>query len=161
VPRDLHFEFVYPHDRRKVWRALTDPEALSCWLMPNDFLPVVGHRFTFRTAPGPGFDGTIACEVLEVREPERLVYTWVGGGVDTRVIWTLLEEGRGTRLLLDHVGFRGWRGALVSRILGSGWRSRILARGLPTLLDGWDGDGPIPADARAACGRASSRKNRR
>ena len=43
----------------QVWRALTDPDLLARWLMPNDFKPVVGHQFTFRTEPVPqhGFDG--------------------------------------------------------------------------------------------------------
>ena len=41
----------------KVWRALTEPELLADWLMPNDIKPLVGHDFTFRTDPAPGFDG--------------------------------------------------------------------------------------------------------
>ena len=57
---ELLFEVTYPHSPERVWRALTDPKALAAWLMPNDFAPVVGHRFTFRApqAPTPpGYQG--------------------------------------------------------------------------------------------------------
>jgi uncharacterized protein YndB with AHSA1/START domain len=33
----------------RVWQALTDSALLARWLMPNDFKPVIGHAFTFRT----------------------------------------------------------------------------------------------------------------
>jgi uncharacterized protein YndB with AHSA1/START domain len=140
MKRDLHFEMMYPHSREHVWRAITNSEAMSRWLMPNDFEPVVGHRFQFRTKAAPGFDGIVNCEVLEVLPPERLVYTWKGGGVDTVLTWTLQEAREGTRLLLDHTGFAGLRGLMVSRILGSGWRSKILSVHLPRLLNAWDGE---------------------
>ena len=94
-----------PHEPATVWRALTDPERLGRWLMPTDFAPVVGHRFTFRTGPQPGFDGTVRCEVLAL-EPERLLrWSWRGGTLDSTVTWTLSPEGRGTRLFLRHEGF--------------------------------------------------------
>jgi uncharacterized protein YndB with AHSA1/START domain len=54
--RDVRLERVYLHPPELVWRALTDREVLAEWLMPNDFAPVVGHTFTMRTDPGPGFD---------------------------------------------------------------------------------------------------------
>lgn len=36
----------YSHPVSAVWHALTDPAALSTWLMPNDFAPTVGQRFS-------------------------------------------------------------------------------------------------------------------
>jgi len=107
------------------------------------FLPIVGHRFQFRTKPAPGFDGIVQCEVREVSPPERLVYTWTGGGVDTRLIWTLKRVPEGTNLTLDHTGFKGLRGMIVRGILGKGWRSKILIMNLPALLDRWSGSGPV------------------
>ncbi|WP_405736689.1 SRPBCC domain-containing protein [Streptomyces sp. NBC_01537] len=85
----------------KVWRALTEADRLARWLMPNDFQPVVGHRFTFRTEPRPqqGFDGIVHCEVLELAPQRRLRIAWRGGRLDTTVTWTLEPEGRGTRLV--------------------------------------------------------------
>jgi uncharacterized protein YndB with AHSA1/START domain len=143
MKRDLHFEMTYPHAPEQVWQALTNADAIGQWLMPNDFLPIVGHRFQFRTKPAPGFDGIVQCEVLQVSPPKRLVYTWTGGGVDTRLIWTLKRVPEGTNLTLDHTGFKGLRGMIVRGILGKGWRSKILIMNLPALLDRWSGSGPV------------------
>ena len=120
------------HPPAQVWRTLTDPELLARWLMPNDFAPVVGHRFTFHTKPRPdlGFDGTVHCEVLELT-PERLLrLAWRGGRLDSTVTWTLRPEGKGTRLFLEHAGFDpdDPTAQLSRRIMGGGWRSMILRR---------------------------------
>ena len=87
-----------PDPPEKVWRALTVPELLAAWLMPNDIRPRVGERFRFesedrgrggagREADGPTATGrpgakpdraaeNIDCEVLEV-EPNRVLrYRW-------------------------------------------------------------------------------------
>lgn len=153
MTRDLKFEVFYDQPPERVWAALTNASALAAWLMPNDFVPKLGHRFQFRTKPAPGFDGVVNCEVLELVPPRRLAYSWVGGGVDTKVIWTIEAANEGTRLQLEHVGFRGVRGLFVSSILGKGWNSRILKTRLPIVLAGWDGTGDLPAHLAAACRR--------
>jgi uncharacterized protein YndB with AHSA1/START domain len=131
-------EFL-PHPPAKVWRALTEPELLARWMMPNDFKPVAGHRFTFATAPIPdiGFDGTIACQVLDIDEERLLRISWGGGGLDTTVTWRLVPEGRGTRMFIEHAGFdlddpvqaRAFRG------MSSGWRSGVLRKLQQTLTE--------------------------
>ncbi|MBO0703849.1 MAG: SRPBCC domain-containing protein [Candidatus Dormibacteraeota bacterium] len=100
-------EVFYPHPPERVWRALTDPAALALWLMPNDFQPRLGHRFTFQTEPlPPDFDGIVHCEVTELDPPRRLAYTWSGGpGVDTLVRYRLEREDTGTRLHFEQSGF--------------------------------------------------------
>jgi uncharacterized protein YndB with AHSA1/START domain len=123
----------------QVWLALTDPDLLARWLMPNDFKPVVGHRFTFRTEPVPqhGFDGIVHCQVLAMEPPRLLRFGWRGGTLDTMVTWRLIPEGTGTRFLITHDGFDendpGQRAAL--NILGGGWRSHLIRR-LVSVLDG-------------------------
>jgi uncharacterized protein YndB with AHSA1/START domain len=69
VTEAIRTDSFFPHPPEKVWRALTDPELLACWLMPNDFEPWIGHQFTFRTDPVPvhGFDGIVRCETLAQR----------------------------------------------------------------------------------------------
>lgn len=131
MPDDvIHVDEFLPHPPERVWRALTDPEQLAAWLMPNDFAPAVGHRFTFRTDPRPGFDGIVHSEVLALEPPRRLRISWRGGGLDTTVTWTLEPEGRGTRLFLEHAGFDPDDQAQqhVRRILDGGWRSHVLRR---------------------------------
>jgi uncharacterized protein YndB with AHSA1/START domain len=78
---DIDARVTYPHPVDRVWAALTSSEALAAWFMPNDFKPVVGHRFTFRTRPARamGFDGIVRCEVLEIAPPRRMVWSWAGG----------------------------------------------------------------------------------
>jgi uncharacterized protein YndB with AHSA1/START domain len=128
----IHADAFLPHPPEKVWRALTDPELLSSWLMPNDFQPRLGHRFTFRTlaVPAHGFDGIVHCRVLELVPLERLRISWTGGGIDTTVTWQLTPEGTGTRLFLDHQGFdAGNPGQQATlRILGGGWRGHLARR---------------------------------
>ena len=125
----------YRHPRERVWAALTDPAALAEWLMPNDFAPVVGREFTFRTKPAPGFDGVVHCRVLEMEPPERMVWSWNGGPIETTVTFTLEDLGDGaTRLQARQVGFHGLRGQLTRLILRSGSR-RIYGELLPVYLD--------------------------
>src|SRR5260370_35345859 len=78
-PRDIVVEDLLPHPPEKVWKALTTAELIGRWLMPNDFEPVVGKRFTFTTRPMGDWDGGVHCEVMEVVPLRRLVYSWCGG----------------------------------------------------------------------------------
>jgi uncharacterized protein YndB with AHSA1/START domain len=128
MKRDLRLERVYPQAPDRVWRALTDRERLSRWLMETDFEPRLGHKFTFRSKPRGGWDGLTYCEVTELEPPRRLAYTWRGGPgdgkpltLDTIVRFTLEPEGSGTRLVLEHTGFSGFKSILVSVLMKSGW----------------------------------------
>ncbi len=121
-----------PHPPAKVWNALTDPVLLAEWLMPNDFVPLVGHRFTFETEPVPahGFDGVIQCEVLELDPESELRIAWHGGSLVSTVTWRLEREGTGTRLFLTHDGFDDSDPGqvLTKQILGGGWNGKIRSR---------------------------------
>ena len=125
---EIRLEAIYPDPVAAVWQALTDPVELGHWLMENDFAPVVGHVFSFKTSPAPGFDGVVRCKVLEIEPERRLSYSWVGGGQETTVTWSLAPHGNGTAVTLVHSGFSGARGFIVQQILGSGWKSKLLKR---------------------------------
>ena len=134
-PTAIHVDQFLAHPPRKVWRALTEPELLARWLLPNDIKPLVGHRFQFQTQPVPAANyggGPVWCEVLEVDEERFLKIAW---GVWT-VSWRLEAEGTGTRLFLSHEGFDpdDEQQQLSRKIMGGGWRSGV-ARGLERLLD--------------------------
>jgi uncharacterized protein YndB with AHSA1/START domain len=75
--RTLVIERVFPHPPEKLWRALTDNPLIAQWLMKNDFEPVVGRKFQFRSQPMPNWDGVIDCEVLIVDHLKRLSYSWI------------------------------------------------------------------------------------
>jgi uncharacterized protein YndB with AHSA1/START domain len=129
------FERIYPYPAARVWRALTDRRALAEWLMPNDFEPTVGHKFQFNVGPQLGWRGFVDCVVLEVDEPRRLSYSWVGDPKHppTIVTWILTPVEGGTLLRLEHTGFRGLRGMFLKFILGSGWKGMI-HKSLPAVL---------------------------
>lgn len=130
-------EARYPHPPQRVWRALTDPAALSSWLMPTDFRPEVGARFTFRTDPAPGFDGIVHCTVLELVEPERMRWSWRGGNIDTEVLYELepVDGGAATLLRFRQSGFDSV-GAKLTRIILSRGAKTMYDLLLPTYLDG-------------------------
>lgn len=100
---EISIDFKFKSSREKVWEALTDPEILAEWVMPNDFKPIVGHRCQFHNEE---IGLTVDSEVLAVEVHDRLSYTWVGGPLDTVVTWTLTEESEGTNLHLHHTGFK-------------------------------------------------------
>ena len=129
--RDIVVEDVLPHPPEKVWTALTTAELIGRWLMPNDFEPVVGKRFTFTTRPIGAWDGVVQCEVLEVVPLRRLVYSWQGGAEDSRldsvVTWTLQPEGTGTRLRMVHARFRSPQNDFAYSAMSSGWQ-RIVGK---------------------------------
>jgi uncharacterized protein YndB with AHSA1/START domain len=104
--RTLVIEREVPHPPEKIWRALTQSPLIEEWLMTNDFQPVVGRRFNFRSTPVPNWDGVIDCEVLVVEPNARLSYTWASMGLKSVVAWTLTPTTGGTHLRMEHSGFR-------------------------------------------------------
>jgi len=112
----LVFECELPEGPEKVWKALTVPELLASWLLPNDIRPVQGARFSFESGGPEGAPGgRIDCEVLKV-EPLRLLrYSWrtdeMGStacedSLDSIVTFELLPTVRGGTLLrVIHDGF--------------------------------------------------------
>jgi uncharacterized protein YndB with AHSA1/START domain len=148
---DIDITTTYPYPADRVWAALTSSEALSAWFMPNDFKPTVGHRFTFRARPfrALGFDGIVRCQVLELDPPERMVWSWAGGSIDTTVTFTLEQTAEGTRLRMRQVGFDGLGAQLTRRILSGGY-PRILGQRLPAYL-GQAAAGPDAAPPPDQC----------
>ena len=94
----------YPYPPEKVWQALTDCRILNVWMMKNDFEPCLGHKFKFESESLPGFKTLIHCEVVELKKPKRLVYTWQDKATSepSLVIWTLTPVEGGTQLQLKH-----------------------------------------------------------
>jgi uncharacterized protein YndB with AHSA1/START domain len=104
--RSLVIERELPHPPGKIWRALTQGALITEWLMDNDFEPVVGRRFNFRSTPMANWNGIIDCEVLAVEPNETLSYTWNSMGLESVVVWTLVATSRGTLVRMEQSGFR-------------------------------------------------------
>ena len=106
--RAVVVERDFAHPPEKLWRALTQPHLIQEWLMRNDFVPTVGHRFTLTGEWG----GVLDCEVLEIEPGETLSYTWNFASSDPAlalqsvVTFTLTGTTGGTRLRMEQAGFR-------------------------------------------------------
>jgi len=129
----IKHQYFFPNPPEIVWEYLTNAELMELWLMKNDFQPVVGHEFQFRTGPLPNmnFDGVVYCKVLEIVPFEKLSYSWKGGPgegkitLDSVVVWTLQRKDNGTELLLDHSGFNEATNAIMFAAMNNGWISNI------------------------------------
>lgn len=140
----LEFEYDLTEPPEKVWRALTVPELLAAWMMPNDIKPQAGSNFTFA---GP--DTAIECEILDA-EPERLLrYSWreqprdaSRHPLDSTVTFTLARTvSGGTHLRIVHDGFAGkampavaMAGAGCRLSLGLSGTRKPVAANTPRLL---------------------------
>lgn len=124
----IHHTAVYPHPVERVWRALVDPAELGIWLMPTDFVPEVGRRFTL---DDPHL-GVITGEVLAADPPRLLRCRWSGIFGDTVVTFELTPVAGGTRLRLEHAGWEE-RAATDCDMFDQGWGGK-LARDLPAVL---------------------------
>jgi uncharacterized protein YndB with AHSA1/START domain len=89
---DIHIVCDYPHPPATVWRAVTDSDLIPLWTAtgqggrPVGFTAVPGTRFQFVAKPVPGWRGIVDCEVLEVREPSLVRYSWASPPSSTT--WT-------------------------------------------------------------------------
>src|SRR5262249_42883057 len=110
--RTLVVEREMAHPPEKIWRALTQSALMEEWLMKNDFQPVVGHTFHFRSTPTTQWNGVTDCKVLVVEPNRRLSYSWHSSGekaaygLRTVVAWTLTPTPKGTHVRMQQAGFR-------------------------------------------------------
>jgi uncharacterized protein YndB with AHSA1/START domain len=126
----IEFECELPDPPEKVWRALTVPDLLAAWMMPNDIKPEIGSRFAFAKAGAP-----IECEILNA-EPERLLrYSWrerpapgnAADPLDSIVTFTLGRTvSGGTHLRIVHDGFARVATSAVATV-GAGCRLSLNA----------------------------------
>jgi uncharacterized protein YndB with AHSA1/START domain len=132
----------YPVAPEKVWRAWTDPQALSRWFGPGEMDCVtvaeldvrVGgrYRIAFRTADGQ--DHCVSGEYQEVAAGRKLRFTWAWRGTSDRVSLVTIEikpVAQGCEMNFRHERFfdqqacraheQGWVGtfAKLDRMLAS------------------------------------------
>lgn len=150
---------TYAHGIEDVWTALTDPYALSEWLMPTTlFEPKVGSKFRFQYDPErlcPS--GIVDREVVESDQPHRLAWSWQHRALEgarqsppMRVEWTLTPLAAGTRVeLVQYYEDQPWK---IIFAMGVGWRfylRRFLPKALAHIRDGAFRPGAIPLAKRA------------
>jgi uncharacterized protein YndB with AHSA1/START domain len=129
---EIKHSWFYPQSPEQVWEYLTNAELLSQWLMPNNFEPVVGHDFQFRTTPilSLSLDGIFQCKVLAIDPCKKLTYRWQAGPgngaitLDTVVEWSLESKENGTALHLVHSGFKKENSDIFTGMY-NGWLKNI------------------------------------
>lgn len=131
--KTIHYRYFFNQEPKVVWKYLTESSLMEQWLMPNNFEPVVGYEFQFRSKPAPQieFDGIAYCRVLEIVPMKRLSYSWKCGPgqnkitLDSIVIWTLIPKDGGTELLLEQSGFKEIENANIFLAMKEGWMKHI------------------------------------
>nr|WP_294944197.1 SRPBCC domain-containing protein [uncultured Mucilaginibacter sp.] len=133
MKRSIKHQVFFPHPPGIVWEYITKPELMELWLMKNNFQPIVGFRFQFRTGPIPSlnFDGIFYCKVLEVVPAKKLSYTWQSGPgdgkitLDSVVTFKLVPKDNGTELYLEHSGFAKKENLDFFNGLNNGWLEKF------------------------------------
>jgi uncharacterized protein YndB with AHSA1/START domain len=125
----IKHQFSFSHSPEMVWEYLTNSDLMELWLMKNNFKPIQGHEFQFRTNPiaSLDFDGIFYCKVLEMVPFETLSYSWQSGpgngeiALESVVIWKLQQTDKGTDLHLEHSGFAKKENEAFYNGLNHGW----------------------------------------
>jgi len=133
MTKSINHQFFFPHQPEVIWEYLTNADLLELWLMKNDFQPVIGHDFQFRTKPIPSLniDGIMQCRVLELVPFKKLSYSWQAGpgdgsvSLDTKVVWTLRQTDKGTELTLVHSGFSEIENLAIYNGMTDGWLQNL------------------------------------
>jgi uncharacterized protein YndB with AHSA1/START domain len=109
-PEPLVLERTFNAPIARVWKALTNSDAISQWSFDmKEFKPEVGFKFEFYgEKDGVKFDHR--CVVTEVITGKKLAYSWRYEGFegDSLVTFELFEEGSQTRLRLTHEGLESF-----------------------------------------------------
>jgi uncharacterized protein YndB with AHSA1/START domain len=128
----LHLTRRYPASPEKVWRAWTDPQALSAWFGPGGASVTqaemdvrVGGRYTIAFRTQDGEQHRVSGVYEEVQANRKLCFTWAWQSTPERVSLVTIElrpAGEGTELEFRHDRFfdeaarasheRGWTATL-------------------------------------------------
>lgn len=133
MKKNIRHQFSFSHPPEVVWEYLTKPELMELWLMKNNFQPIVGADFEFRTNPIPSldFDGICYCRVLEIVPFKKLSYSWKCGPgegditLDSVVEWKLNLTEKGTDLFLEHSGFAKEENLAFYNGFNHGWVEKL------------------------------------
>lgn len=126
---EIRFERRLRHSPERVWKALTTPEGLACWLAEADIEAEPGGRMelNFRQ-PDNDFMPDVpekrrqSNEVLVVQPFTRFEHTF-GSNPASIVSWRLEPDGDGTHLTLVHRVPESWADARKN-VLG-GWHHHM------------------------------------
>jgi uncharacterized protein YndB with AHSA1/START domain len=101
-------DVILEADADRVWKALTNKDELSRWMMmPTNFNPKVGAKFYFQANPNEEWTDKVTGKVKELDKNKKLSFTWNSDQLrnETLVTFTLSEKENKTELKLIHSGW--------------------------------------------------------
>jgi len=108
----------------KVWKAITENDQVSQWLVPTNFKAEVGFQYALQD---PKNECNVVTGKVLKASPYELVYSWINEevkNVETTVSWTLEEEKGGTLLKMTHSGIAQYQEEDRAKMIDSytaGW----------------------------------------
>jgi len=130
---DIEKKVTLDCDVERAWKALTDKDELSRWMMmPTNFKPEVGTKFYFQANPNENWTGKVSCEVKAVEKNKKLSFTWNTDllKTDTLVSFTLNEVDEKTELTLVHSGWENVKedSEDMKNLHNEGWGQRLFEK---------------------------------
>lgn len=133
IPNEFTIERTFDAPRETIWRAWTDPTIAARWWHPEGVTtPPESVKIDLRESGGyeylmidpEGGQWPTAGSYLEVREPERLRFTWGKPGDAAAPVITvdLAEDGERTRMRFHLDGIGDDRGKHEHGVY-DGWQS--------------------------------------
>ena len=104
----------------KVWKAITENNQVSKWLVPTNFKAEVDFKYFLQD---PKSECNVFTGTVKKASPYTLVYTWINE-VETLVSWELIEEKGGTLLQMTHSGISNYTTGVKPKMVESytsGW----------------------------------------
>lgn len=132
-------ERTYNAPVEKVWKALTDKEAMKQWYFDlKEFKAEPGFEFQFEGGTEEK-SYLHLCKVTEVIPNQKLTYSWRYDGYEGNsfVTWELFPDGNATRVRLTHEGLETFPASnpdLAKTNFVAGWTD-ILGESLKKFLD--------------------------
>lgn len=129
VTEAIIIERTFDAPVERVWKALTDLEAMRVWYFDlKQFKPEVGFEFEF-TVEHEGNRYHHLCKITEVIPQKKLAYTWRYANEEgnSLVMFELFAEGGKTRLKLTHEGVETFpkTPAYARKNFEAGWTTLI------------------------------------
>lgn len=121
--------------RDHVWDVMTGEASVPQWLGCMNYKRELGSVFHMqqdaaKRASGDT-DGATHCELIEMKKPERFVFSWYFPGTPKTHVRMALEAigDRRTRVTLKHDGWEQFPAEMIRGIrdmLAGGWTSHVL-----------------------------------
>lgn len=137
---DIAFEMDIAAPIDVVWRNMTSTQTVPGWLGCMRYDKAIGHIFYMQQDPdkrvADNIEGATHCEILELSEPSKFVFSWYFPDMPKTFVTISLQETSPAQTLVSfvHSGWDQFNAREIRSIrdaLAEGWNSHVL----PNLKD--------------------------